>query len=706
VSLTMADLLVELLTEEIPAGYLDRALEAFGEGLRRGLLDTHIEHGSIETLGTPRRMTVFTSEIPDRQPDRREIAQGPAEKAAFGPDGRPTRAAEGFARSRGVAVEALEVRETEKGRYVCVENVVEGKPTHELLPDILTAVVTGIPFPKRMRWAARDFTFARPIRGILALLGAEVLDWDLNGVRAGNSTRGHPFLAPEPISIRNADIDEYRTALQQAYVVVDSRSRREAVETSLSAAAEEAGGTYRDDGLVAEVTHMVEYPGVLNASFEARFLKLPAEVIEAVLRNHQRYFSITRPDGDLSATFLSVVDRPPEMFEKIRDGNERVVRARLTDAEFFLAEDSKKRLIERLEDLDQVIFLKDLGTIGDRVKRLKPLARGLGMVLFGSETAERAERAAELAKCDLTSSMVGEFPELQGVMGDVYARTLDGEAIEVAAGIREHYLPQGPEDDLPATPTGTAVALADRLDLLCGCFLKGLEPTGSRDPYGLRRAALGIIRILTTHGQSLDLVKWIEKAMSGYLGLIPEADTPAGPLASLGRYLRERVQAHFIDQGMNRELVGAAVATAWGDIVHLEARLQALHVLQKDDRFLDLVEVVERTHNISRGLEKERPLRPDLFSESIEQEVFDKYQSLEQPIKKAFAAGDFEGGSWRYLDGLGGLMKRYFEEVFVNVEDRRVKLNRWVMLDAVHRLYRDHVADLSRVPRTAAEERR
>ncbi len=702
----MTDMLVELLTEEIPAGYLDRALGAFKDEVHKGMSDARIDHGEVGFLGTPRRMTVFARDVVERQPDRKETVQGPAEKAAFDADGKPTRAVEGFARSQGVSVEALQVRETQKGRYVCLEKVVEGKAVAELLPDILTAAVSGIPFPKRMRWAARDFTFARPIRGILALLGDRVLDWELSGIRAVPMTRGHAFLAPESIPLASADVEAYISALHQAYVVVDPTTRREAVEASLHAAADQAGGTYRDEGLVAEVTHMVEYPGVLEARFDARFLELPAVVIEAVLRTHQRYFSVLRPEGGLAETFLSVVDRPAENFEKIRDGNERVVRARLVDAEFFLAEDSRSRLADRLESLDQVIFLKGLGSLGDRVKRLKPLARSLAMALFGAETAERAERAANLAKCDLATNMVGEFPELQGAMGEVYARILDGEEVEVATAIREHYQPRGPEDDLPATPTGKAVALADRLDLLTGCFLKGLEPTGSRDPYGLRRAALGLLRILLAGDQSLDLKKWIEKAASRYDGLLPEAETPQGPLASLGRYLRERIQAHFIDQGVHHHLVGAAVATDWGDVKNLEARLEALQVMQEDERFPALVELVERTHNISKDLDKERPLRPDLLIEAVETEVFDTFQALEEPVRRAFSAGDYTGGSWKYLEGLGALMQRYFEEVFVNVEDPRVKLNRWTLLRAIHLLYRDHVADLSRVPRASAEKGR
>jgi len=699
-----ADLLVELRTEEIPAGYLDRALASFRDEVEKGLDEAHIAHGEAGWFGTPRRLTVYAREVAARQPDRRETAVGPAERAAFGPDGSPTRAAEGFARAHGVAVDDLEIRDTKKGRYVCVEKTIEGRDTIGLLPAILTDAVNRIPFPKRMRWAAKEFTFARPIRGVVALLGPRVIAWEVNGVAAGNVTRGHPFLAPDPIALEAADVEGYVAALHQAFVVVDPAARREAVLASLSAAAEVAGGTFRDDGLVAEVTNMVEYPGVLAASFEERFLALPSVVIEAVLRNHQRYFSITRPDGSMTGRFLSVVDRPDEMFDRIRDGNERVIRARLVDGEFFLTEDSKIPLAERADALDQVIFLKGLGTIGDRVRRIAPFARKLAMAVYGAETARRAERAAQLAKCDLVTSMVGEFPELQGHMGEVYARALDNEEPEVATAIREHYQPKGPEDDVPATKTGTAVALSDRIDLLAGCFLTGLEPTGSRDPYGLRRAALGVIRILDSSRLSLDLTKWIEKAVEGYRGVVPEADTPEGPLASLLRYLRERVQAHFVERGMRHELVAAAVATAWGDIVNLEARLAALHRLEKDDRFGALVEVVERTHNISRGLDQELRLRTDLLTEPLERELLDRYREVEVPIREAFAGGDYEGGSWRYLDAFGELMTRYFDQVFVMADDRRVKLNRWTMLRAVHRLYRDHVADLSRVPQAVAEE--
>ncbi|MBN2491616.1 MAG: glycine--tRNA ligase subunit beta [Planctomycetes bacterium] len=700
----MVDLLVELRTEEIPAGYLGRALEALQDEVRQGLDDASIAHGDVSALGTPRRLTVVARAVAARQPDRRETALGPAAKAAFDPDGAPTRAAEGFARAHGVSVADLEVRETPKGRYVCVDKQVAGQPTLSLLPDILSAAVRSIPFPKSMRWASREFTFARPIRGVLALLGEQPIDWELNGVRAGRTLHGHPFLAPEPIVLERADPEAYVAALQRAYVMVDPAARLEAVTASLTAAAEAAGGAFHDGGLVAEVTNMVEYPGVLAGVFEERFLELPRVVIEAVLRSHQRYFSITRPDGRLAARFLAVVDRPDAMFDRIRRGHERVIRARLVDAEFFLATDARKPLRDRSASLDHVIFLKDLGTLGDRVGRLRALARNLGMVLFGGETAERAERAAALSKCDLVTAMVGEFPELQGHVGEVYAHTLDGEPAEVAAAIREQYLPRGPDDEVPASAPGQTLALADRLDLLAGCFLKGLEPTGSRDPYGLRRAALGVIRIVHTARLGLDLAKWAEKAAAGYRGLLPEADHPESPITSLKAYLRERVRAHFLERGMRHELVGAAIATGWGDLLHLEARLEALHELHRDPRFPALVELVERTHNISRELDEEVALRTDLLVEPVEKELFARVRELEGPVCEAFAAGDFIGGSWRYLAGLGELLARYFDTVFVNVEDRKLRRNRWTLLRAVHRLYRDHVADLSRVPQSLAEE--
>jgi len=702
----MADLLVELRTEEIPAGYLDRALASFRDEVSRGLDEAHLAHGEVGWLGTPRRMTVYARDVAERQPDRRETAVGPAERAAFGADGAPTKAAEGFARAHGVTVADLEIRDTKKGRYVCVQKAIAGQDAIGLLPGILTAAVNRIPFPKRMRWAAKDFTFARPIRGVVALLGPRVIAWEVNGVPAGNTTHGHPFLDPDPIVLADAKVESYVAALHQGLVVVDPAARREAVLASLSAAAEMADGHFRDDGLVAEVTNMVEYPGVVSAAFEERFLALPSVVIEAVLRSHQRYFSITREDGTMTNRFLSVVDRPDAMFDRIRDGNERVIRARLVDGEFFLAEDAKIPLAERAEALDQVIFLKGLGSVGDRVRRLAPLARKLAMAVYGAETAARAERAARLAKCDLVTAMVGEFPELQGYIGEVYARTLDREEPEVAAAIREHYQPRGPEDDVPATKAGRIVALADRIDLLTGCFLTGHEPTGSRDPYGLRRAALGVIRTLESGRLTLDLTKWIRKAVEGFRGVVPEADTPEGPVLSLLRYLRERVQAHFIERGMRHELVKAAVATSWGDIVNLGTRLEALHRLEKDDRFPALVEVVERTHNISRGLDQELKLRTDLLAEPVERELLDRYQQVEAPLREAFAAGDYEGGSWRYLEAFGELMNRYFDQVFVMTDDRKVKLNRWTMLRAVHRLYRDHVADLSRVPQAVAEESR
>lgn len=697
----MADLLVELRTEEIPAGYLDRALDAWRTSFAAALEAEHLTHGDVTVHGTPRRMALHVVDLATSQPDRVETAVGPAERAAFGADGKPTKAAEGFARSNGVAVDALEVRDTKKGRYVCVEKRVGGSQTVDLLPRLLTDTVSKMPFPKRMRWVGKSFTFARPVRGVVALFGPTVLDWTLAGIAAGNRTAGHPFLAPESIDLDDANLEAYQSRLGNAYVIVDRAARREAVDASLAVAAESAGGTVRDDGLVQEVANMVEYPGVLTAQFEERFLELPPAVIEAVLRNHQRYFSVRLPDGTLTNRFLSVVDRPESSFERIADGNERVVRARLVDGEFFLAEDKKTPLADRRASLDQVVFLKGLGTIGQRVDRLKELARKLSVVIFGAETADRAERAASLCKSDLVTQMVFEFPELQGVIGETYARAIDGEEPEVAAAIREHYLPQGPEDDLPATPTGTAVALADRLDLLTGCFLRGFVPTGSRDPYGLRRATLGIIRMLGAGELRIDISKWMETAASGYDQLLSDVEDKPGAIARLEDYVGERVQAHFVDKGYPHELVQAAAATAWGDIVDLGHRLEALQSMRGDERFDALIELVERTKNISKRLETERTVRPEYFSEGIEGELFEAYATTEPTVREAFANGDFVGGSIRYLEGLGPLLHRYFDEVYVNDDDARVRANRLSMLRQIHRLYRDHVADLSLVPRTA-----
>ncbi len=695
-----ADLLFEIRTEEIPAGYLDRAVEALARDVQQRLAAAHVAHGDVVALATPRRLALFVAAVTVRQPDRTETAVGPAEKAAFTTDGEPTKAAQGFARGQGVDVGALEVRDTPKGRYVCVEKRVDGIESAALLPEVLRDAVAAVPFPKRMRWVGKALTFARPIRGVLALFGTETLDLEIAGVRATNETHGHRFLAPDAIGFDTADLDAYRSRLDRAFVVVDGAARRQAVKAGLDAAAEAAGGTYRDDGLVAEVTNMVEYPGVLTASFDERFLELPDAVIEAVLRNHQRYFSIAGADGALTNRFLSVVDRA-EGFDRIRDGNERVVRARLVDAEFFLAEDSKRTLADRREALDNVVFLKGLGTMGQRVERIAPLARKLAVVLWGQDTAALAERAAGLAKCDLTTQMVFEFPELQGVIGEHYARRIDGEPTDVAAAIREHYRPQGPDDDLPSTPTGLVVALADRIDLLTGCFLKGLEPTGSRDPFGLRRAALGVIRLVRSAEVSLDLRKWLEIAAQQYRDLVPEARAPEEPLDRLGAYLRERIVAHFIDRGDRHELVHAAAETGWSDVRDLERRLDALGALASDERFPQLVELVERTKNIAKALEREEAVRPSLFTEEIERQVHDAFVATEPLVRGAFESGDYEAGSWRYLDGLGGLLARYFDEVYVNVEDARVRTNRLSMLRAVHRLYRDHVADLSLVPRAS-----
>jgi len=695
-------LLVEVRVEELPAHVVGLALDHLRKTVVDGLAELGLAPEGALALGTPRRLALFVERVGEGQADREEVRRGPSVKAgvkpgATGPD-RFTPAALGFARSAGVAPDAL----IEKDAYLHARVLVKGRSARDLLPELLAKALRTIPFPKTMRWRGKEFAFSRPVRGLVAVLGSDVVPWQWAGLEAGRRVTGHPYLARGPdgapggFDLARADRAAYVEGLRKLSVVVDPVERRRLLAERIERLAPGASAGAVAGKLLDEVAQMVEWPNALEGRFDAAFLELPPEVIVAVLKNHQRCFPVTGAAGRLESRFLSAIDRRDGSAALIREGNERVVRARLSDASFFLKDDAKKPLRDRVEALKGVTYLEGLGTLFDRTRRLEVLAARFAGRLFGEEVVQSVKRAAVLAKADLVTDMVREIPELQGVIGRDYAIRFDREPVEVARAIEEHYQPRGSGDPLPESAAGTALALAERFDHLAGGFLKGFIPTGSKDPFGVRRAALGALRILEERRLQLPVRESVEAALQGYRGV---KETPAGLVDQVLEFLRERLNAALRDEGKRHDLVEAALASSWVDVPDLLARLEALEVLAGRPGWERLVIAVERTHNITKGVGETGEVREELLQDAEEKDLYAALREAAPRIAGLFGAGKYVEGGEAYATKLGDPLHRFFEKVFVNVDDAALRANRMALLRRANRLFSSAVADLSRVVR-------
>ncbi len=502
------NLLLEIGTEEIPAGFIARALEDLARLAGERLVDSRLSFRDIITLGTPRRLTLVVRDMASRQPDQEEKLLGPPARIAFDEDGKPTKAALGFARTNGVSVEELVVRETEKGDYLAIERIVEGKDTLDILPDLLPGIIRSIPFAKAMRWDDKDIRFARPIRWLVALYGEKVVGFSLAGVSAGRHSRGHRFMSPGPVEVTSS-LEGYRGALRDAHVIVDADARRARLLEQAVAAAQEAGGSLLDDEELVEINaNLTEFPSAVCGSFDTGFLRLPKDVLVTCMREHQKYFAVVDKEGRLKANFVAINNTLSPKPELVRTGHERVLRARLSDAAFFFEEDTRRPLEAFVPELAGMVFHDRLGTLLDKTMRIRALATYLAAQV-APDLSEVLERAAWLCKADLLTEMVGEFPTLQGIMGREYA-VLSGETNAVAIAIGEHYMPVRSGGELPTTLQGALLGIADKIDTICSMFAIGLRPSGTQDPFGLRRMALGIFHVMLEKGLSISMKSLIQ----------------------------------------------------------------------------------------------------------------------------------------------------------------------------------------------------
>ena len=690
----MPDLLVEIGTEEIPAGYLAPASGAFAEMMTDALDAERLSGGGSRTFHTPRRITLAILALPESQDDFSEEVQGPSKKIAFDDDGKPTRAGAGFARGQGIAVEELQVKETKNGPYVFAHKKTTGRPTAEVLADILPGVIAKLPFPKSMHWDDMNFTFARPIRSILALLDSDVVGFEAGGVTSGRVTHGHPFLAPRAIEIADADVDKYLDLLRQANVIADVEERREMTREQIEKLLSAHGAELTELELLDEVTNLVEFPTAIEGSFPEHFLEVPSQVIEAAMMEHQRYFPVRDASGELVNRFITVSNRTGESSDLIRQGNERVLDARLNDAQFFWTEDRRHSLEEHHESLSGVTFQEKLGTYADRVARIRELALFIAKEMgLDDKTSAKVERAAVLCKADLVTQMVGEFPSLQGVIGREYARA-DGEETEVVEAIAEHYQPRSARDDLPQTDVGRILALADKFDALVGCFAAGLIPTGSQDPYALRRQTGGIIRIIITGELRLSIDGIIDKARK----LLPDGLEQAGEASrNVSAFVQDRLYYYFLDAGYSHDIIRAALKPGFTDLLDLSRRLASLQELAGTHDWHKLVTAVERTHNITKDFIISGEVDEALLGEPEERDLYQLYVDNHDKMHDLIEKHDYNQVCRMYEEAFAVPLHVFFENVFVNVDDENVRNNRLTLLKQINLLFAEKVADLSQI---------
>jgi glycyl-tRNA synthetase beta chain len=688
----MSDLLFEIGCEELPASFVLPATDQLDKLFSDKMKGLGLAFASIARFGTPRRLAIMVEGLDDRQQDSDEVLLGPSRKAAYDQDGNPTRAAEGFARSKGVGVDDLELVDTPKGEYLQLTRTVVGRETADILPEVFREIILGLSFPKSMKWGANQHSFARPIQWIIALFGSEVIAFEHEGIVADNRTRGHRFMAPGHVEIGQPA--DYQRVLESISVVADFAARKQQVLDQIKMAVagvdfSRAAEVAVDEGLLNTVTNLVEAPFGVCGQFDEKFLQVPDQVLVTSMREHQKYFPVVAEDGSLLPGFVAVNNTRVIKPELTREGHERVLRARLEDAFFFFESDKKKRLENRVDDLDGVIFQAKLGSMKEKTKRIVKLTRLLADML-APDAAKDACRAALLCKADLTSDMVGEFPSLQGVMGSAYA-SHDGENEPVAAAIEQHYMPLRSGARLPASEAGALVAMADRIDTIAGSFGIGQSATGTTDPFGLRRLSLALLHLLEDRSYAIDLSTVFSKALALYGDRV---DGGGATVDQIVAFIRGRFVNDCVRRGMEQSAVDAVVSVQFNDVIDSVRRIEAFIDCRNDQSFDLLAGSFKRIRNIIKD-NVDVTVNPDLFTEEAETLLDLVCRELEAGGGKFLVAGDYRG----YLGEMMRLKEpvdRFFDDVMVMADDQALRTNRLNLLTAVNRLILE-VGDISRM---------
>lgn len=686
--MTTQNFLAEIGTEELPPKALKKLATAFAENVENELNQAGLSFGKVEWFAAPRRLAVKVLGLATAQPSKEIEKRGPAVSAAFDADGKPTKAAEGWARGCGISVGQAERLATDKGEWLVHRAVIEGQPTKNLLVDIISRSLANLPIPKMMRWGDKTEQFVRPVHTVTLFFGAELIEGEILGVKIANVVRGHRFLGEREFTISHAD--EYLTALREKGMVVADFNERKALILAKSQEKATALGGVADieEDLLDEVTSLVEFPNVLTAKFEERFLAVPAEALVYTMKGDQKYFPIYDKDGKLLPHFIFVSNINPEDPTAIIEGNEKVVRPRLTDAEFFFKTDLKQRLEDRLPRLETVLFQQQLGTLRDKTARIEALAGEIA-VQIGADKA-KAERAGLLSKCDLMTNMVFEFTDTQGVMGMHYARH-DGEDEEVAVALNEQYMPRFAGDELPKSLVACSVALADKFDTLTGIFGIGQAPKGSADPFALRRAALGSLRIIVEKNLPLDLEDLVRKSAA----LFGDKLTNANVVEDVADFMLGRFRAWYQDEGIAVDVIQAVLARRPTRPADFDARVRAVSHFRTLDSAEALAAANKRVSNILAKVEGEISTEIDrtLLVEAEEKALAEQVISLQTELAPAFANGEYQTALDR-LASLRETVDNFFEKVMVNAEDANLRRNRQAILNNLRNLFLQ-VADIS-----------
>lgn len=721
------DLVFEIGCEEIPASFISRGLGHIETFLKTKLGAAKLSFREIKTFGTPRRLCAIVYGLEEKQPDAVAEVRGPQKSAGF-VEGKPSKALEGFARAQGVDLNGLKLVDTGKGEYFYAIKNIKGVETASILPNILTELMSQEFFPKSMRWGNHDISFARPVHWILALFGKEKIPFSYGHVNSSDETFGHRFLSPASTpskgkGIRITGPEDYLKKLREAFVMADPEERKIIIKQGLEKTAKEAGGEILPDaGLVEEVAFLVEYPVVVRGSFEDEFLKLPRDVVVNAMREHQRYFSVVNADGKLLPYFITIANTKAADIDIVRKGNERVLRARLNDAKFHFEQDTKKPLYTKAEKLKGVVFQAKLGTSYEKVERFARLALGIGAHLGYSELLANESvteflkdalnpagfdskkgtikkynmmvigRAAMLSKADLTCGMVGEFPKLQGVMGSIYA-TMDKEAPEVATAISEHYLPTVSGGVLPATKPGAIISIADKLDTIAGCFGVGLIPSGTQDPYALRRQSLGVIAIILDQNLRVGLDLLVNDAIKFLKPKFTRSEQEVR--ADVMEFFKERLKNQLLGQGYSFDSIDAVLSAPWFDLVDSVKKVAALEGFKKDPSCATLVTSFKRISNILKG----QPLdgKPDAsaFVERAEIELHEASVKIAPKVEHHWKKGEY-AQVFETLISIKDRIDAFFDKVMVMAEDEKLRKNRLLLLGNLRDMY-FNIADLSKL---------
>lgn len=686
----MSELLYEIGVEELPSGYINAAKDALREGVLSRLSGLGVTFGDVSAYATPRRLALSIKDLPDTRPQRSVKHYGPPAKAAFDSNNALTRAGLGFAKSKGVDPSLLKVEKTDKGDYLCVEIQEGGEPLRDILAETLSQVTLSLSFPKSMTWGGGGVSFARPIRWIVAVFGGQVVDTKIGGINAGAVTSGHRFMSSGQIGVTGRE--DYLSGLRENAVLADVEERKRTILAKAKAEAEKHGASLvEDDELLETVAYITEWPVPLWGAFDKEFLALPEELLVTTMKHHQKMFAVKGADGKVTNGFIGVSNTATPNADAIVAGYRRVLRARLSDAKFFFDEDRKKPIDYFNAKLKDAMYQKKLGTMADKAKRVTKLTEHIADAV-APESKTSAIRAAQLCKFDLTTQMVFEFPELQGVMGREYARH-SGEPEEVCLAIYEHYLPKGAHDALPSTLAGSLVGVSDRMDSIVGCFGIGLVPTGAQDPFALRRNALGIIQIVFNRlARPVSLSALIDAAVAGYGGKL---DTdPAEIKEKVLEFFAGRLKSLWMQGGAPHDVADAVLASGFDDLADANLKAGAMTELKKRDFFEPLAITFKRVANISGG-HVAKAISTEFFEKAIEGELLGETIKAEGEVFPLIESREYLKALER-ISALRPVVDRFFDEVMVMAEDMKARDNRLSLLSRLSGLF-GKIADFSKI---------